>query len=359
MSEQKNIHISADLIRQWTQNCLQQAGADEAIAAAMAENLVAADLMGFRTHGLMRLRYNINCLRDGSSRPGGDYKVVSKRAAVQLWDADLLSGLYVVPKAVDTAIAMARECGTGTVIVKRAQHVAALAVYLERAVNEGMLIQLMCATPGQQVVAPHGAKSAWFSPNPFAIGAPTQSQPILFDISFSMTAAGKVRKAIAEQQPLPYSALITASGDYTTDATTFLNDPASVLAPLGGQELGYKGSGLCLFSELWTLALSQLGRHQEQPGLDANTVWIQVIDPSAFGNVEEFKAQAQALVDGMKAATPIDKSYPIRIPGEGAMATRARQLQSGVEYSPELWRQLEKVADFMQQPLPKRNTETN
>lgn len=352
MTVQKNIQVEANSMRQWAQACLEKAGAEPKLAQAMAEKLLAADLMGFRTHGLMRLRYNLNCLADGSSRRTGQYHVLKQRAAVQLWDADLVSGLYVVPEAITAAIAMAKECGTGTVVIKRAQHVAALAVYLEQATRAGMLIQIMCATPGQQAVAPYGAKSAWFSPNPFAIGAPTQQLPILLDISLSMTAAGKVRKAIAEQKPLPYPALITAAGDYTSDATTFLADPASVLAPLGGEDLGYKGSGLCLFSELWTLALSQLGRHQEQPGLDANTVWIQVVDPSAFGDADAFKAQAQALVDGMHQATPIDANKPVRIPGEGALATRERQLQSGVDYTPELWRQLKKVADSMQQPLP-------
>src|SRR5690554_2560761 len=256
MTKQKNIQVEAKLIRDWAESCLKQAGADANIAQAMAENLVAADLLGFRTHGLMRLRYNLKCLRDGSSRRSGEPLILSQRAAVQLWDAQLLSGLYVVPQAIAAAIAMARNCGTGTVVIKRAQHVAALAVYLEQATRAGLLIQMMCSTPGQQVVAPFGAKSGWFSPNPFAIGAPTTSEPILLDMSLSMTAAGKVRKAIAEQQPLPYPALITAEGDYSADATTFLAEPASVLAPLGGKQLGYKGSGLCLFSELWTMALS-------------------------------------------------------------------------------------------------------
>lgn len=352
MADQENIHVCANLMREWAQKCLEQAQASPEVAAAMAANLVAADLMGFRTHGLMRLRYNLNCLADGSSRPNGAIRVVSERAAVQLWDADLLSGLYVMPQAVGAAITMARHCGTGTVLVKRAQHVAALAVYLEQATEQGMLVQIMCATPGQQVVAPHGARSAWFSPNPFAIGAPTQGQPILLDISLSMTAAGKVRKAIAEQQPLPYPALITAAGNYTTDATTFLADPASVLAPLGGEQLGYKGSGLCLFSELWTIALSQLGRHQEQPGLDANTVWVQVVDPSAFGDAEGFKAQAQAMVDGIRSTKPINPQQPVRVPGEGAFAIRKQQLERGISYTAALWRQLEKIAQQTGIKLP-------
>ncbi|PWW12157.1 MULTISPECIES: Ldh family oxidoreductase [Pseudidiomarina] len=352
MTEQKNPRIDAKLMQAWAQQCLQQAGATEPVAAAMAQHLVAADLLGFRTHGLMRLKYNVDCLQQGQTKPSGEPQVISQRGALELWDADLLSGLYVMPQAVARAIAMARDYGTGTVLVRRTQHVAALAVYLEQAVAAGMLIQMMCATPGQAVVAPHGAKSAWFSPNPFAIGAPTLSDPVLFDVSLSMTAAGKVRKALAEQQQLPYPALITAAGDYTCDPATFVQDPPSVLASLGGELLGYKGSGLNLFSELWTLALSQWGRHQEQAGLDANTVWIQVIDPSALGASEAFQAQAQALVDGIHQCTPITASQPVRIPGEGALARRKQQLQQGIEYSPQLLHQLAKLGDKLGLDLP-------
>ncbi|KFZ30185.1 lactate dehydrogenase [Pseudidiomarina salinarum] len=352
MSESKIYRVDAAAINRWAQACAMQAGASAQIAADIARYLVAGDLLGFRTHGLLRLRYNLNCLESGQSKPAGEPRVLKQRAATQLWDADLLPGLHTMPKAIAAAIDMARECGTGTVIMRRTQHVAALAVYLEQATDAGMLVQLMAATPAQQAVAPFGAKSAWFSPNPLAIGVPTTSSPVLFDISLSMTAAGKVRTAIAEQRDLPYAALITAAGDYTCDPTTFLAEPPSVLAPLGGEQLGYKGTGLNLFSEFWTLALSQYGRHQAAGDGDANTVWVQVIDPDAFGDALEFRRQSQAIVDGMLATTSIDAAKPVRVPGSGALAARERQLNGGVEYTPAVWKQLQWCAEHCQQPLP-------
>ncbi|CAB0151816.1 L-lactate dehydrogenase [Pseudidiomarina piscicola] len=344
---------SAEALTDWATRCLESQGATCGVAQAMAKHLVAGDLMGFRTHGLLRLRYNLQALAKGATKASGQPRVAQERAAIALWDADLLSGLYVLPQAIEKAIAMARDYGTGTVIVRRTQHVAALAVYLEQATAAGMLIQMMCSTPAQQVVAPFGAKSASFSPNPFAIGVPTTSDPVLLDMSLSMTAAGKVRTAIAEGKQLPYPALITAEGDYSCDPNTFVAEPASVLASLGGEALGYKGTGLNLFSEFWTLALSDYGRADAQAADgDANTVWLQVVDPSALMAEGAFERQAQQLVAAVRQATPITPAQPIRLPGEGALSKRRQQLQTGIEYSAATWRQLEWCAEFCDEPLP-------
>lgn len=345
--------VDAKAITDWAQQCLMNAGAAPEIANAMATHLVAGDLLGFRTHGLLRLRYNLQALQRGVTKAQGQPRVVKARKAIALWDADLLSGLYVMPKAIETAIEMARTYGTGTIVLRRIQHIAALAVYLEQATEQGMLINALCATPAQQVVAPFGAKSACFSPNPFAIGVPTKSAPILLDMSLSMTAAGKVRTAIAEDKPLPYPALITPAGDYTTEARTFLADPASVLASLGGEQLGYKGTGLNLFAECWTLALGQYGRlDADASDEDANSVWIQVTDPDAIGDGKRFRELSSELVLAMKNCTPINPEHPVRVPGEGALATRQRQLTEGVEYTEAVWRQLKWCADNFGTQLP-------
>ncbi|PTB83051.1 lactate dehydrogenase [Pseudidiomarina aestuarii] len=344
--------VDEAFITDWANRVAQAAGASQAVAQSLATYLVAGDLMGFRTHGLLRLRYNVQCLEDGRARREGSPRVLSQRRATQLWDADLLPGPYVMPLAIDAACEMAEQCGTGTVVVRRSQHVAALAVYLEQAVERGFLVQLMAATPAQSVVAPFGAKSAWFSPNPFAIGAPALDHPVLFDVSLSMTAAGKIRTAIAEERDLPYAALITPKGDYSVDARTFTASPPSVIASLGGEMLGYKGTGLNLFSEIWTLALSNYGRADANASEgDANTSWIQVIDPSAFTDLDAFKQQVQAQVDGIVATTPIDPAKPVRVPGSGALATREQQLVAGIDYSNAVWKQLQWCAERYNVPL--------
>lgn len=345
-------------ILQWARQCLQQAGASEKIARHVGFYLLEGDLLGFSTHGLIRLLNNCQWLQDGSSSRDGEPQVLSQRAAVANWDAQSLPGPYVVPRAIEAAATMAKQAGSGTVVIRRSQHIAALAAYLSIATEQGLVVSLMCSTPGQRAVAPFGGKQAVFSPNPFAVGVPSSDTPLLFDISFSMTAAGKVRQAKANGVKLPYPALITAEGEWSDDPNTFFASPASAIAPLGGELLGYKGYGLTLFSEIWTMALGQYGRRQGHEDGDANSVWVQVIDPSAFGEQSVFIQQVDDLLRDCREAEPIEPEQPVRIPGQQALNKKQRQLSQGVEYSAATLKVLRRCAELTQVPLPTEHTKS-
>lgn len=352
--------MSTDVVRfdyselsDWARACLTEAGASGEVARNVGYYLLEGDLLGFSTHGLIRLLNNCQWLRGGKSLSKGQPVVLSERAAVANWDAQFLPGPYVVPQAIDAACKMAEQAGTGTVVVRRSQHVAALAAYLSIATDQGLVVSLMCSTPGQRAVAPFGGKEAVFSPNPFAVGVPSSKEPLLFDISFSMTAAGKVRQAKANGTRLPYKALIKPDGEWTDDPLTFFESPSSAIAPLGGEQLGYKGYGLTLFSEIWSMALSQYGRRQGSDDGDANSIWVQVIDPEAFGEKQKFLQQVDDLLaDSRKSASAVPEQ-PVRIPGEAAQQRKREQLQQGVSYSSATLKVLQRCAEFCGVDLPK------
>lgn len=337
----------------WACACLTEAGASGEVARNVSYYLLEGDLLGYSTHGLIRLLNNCQWLREGKSLPKGQPVVLSERAAVANWDAQFLPGPYVIPQAIDAACTMAQQAGTGTVVVRRSQHVAALASYLTIATEQGLVVSLMCSTPGQRAVAPFGGKEAVFSPNPFAVGAPSSGDPLLLDISFSMTAAGKVRQAKANNERLPYKALIQPSGEWTDDPLSFFDSPGSAIAPLGGEQLGYKGYGLTLFSEIWSMALSQYGRRQGSEDGDANSVWVQVIDPEAFGDKQAFIKQVDNLLEDARNSAPAHPDKPVRIPGQAAQQRKREQLQKGVCYSASTLNVLQRCAEYCGVALPK------
>lgn len=344
-------------LAQWAQLCLTNCGASGEVARNVAYYLLEGDLLGFSTHGLIRLLNNCQWLKDGKSLPKGQPIVLSERAAVANWDAQLLPGPYVVPQAVNEACEMAKQAGTGTVVLRRSQHVASLAAYLTIATDKGMVVSLMCSTPGQRAVAPFGGKEAVFSPNPFAVGVPSSKEPMLLDMSFSMTAAGKVRQAKAEDKKLPYKALIKPNGDWTDDPLSFFEPSGSAIAPLGGEQLGYKGYGLTLFSEIWSMALAQYGRIQGADDGDANNVWVQVIDPEAFGDKADFLKQVDSVLSDARNSAPENPETPVRIPGEAALARKSEQLKKGVIYSPSTLKVLKRCAEYCEAELPRAVSE--
>ncbi|RUO24549.1 lactate dehydrogenase [Aliidiomarina minuta] len=337
---------------QFAYTCLEHAGADSDVAQACATYLLEGDLLGFDTHGIKRLYYNLAQLRDKHSRGHGEPEIIRDRAAVATWDAHFLPGPYIAAKAVEEACYKARHAGTATIVVRRCQHVASLAAYLRIATDQGFVISLMASTPAQRSVAPHGGKAAVFSPNPFAIGVPTREQPMLLDISFSMTAAGKIKQAYERGQQLPWPAIIKADGKLSSDPADYVEQKDAAILPLGGADLGYKGYGLCLMSEIWTMALANYGRVQGRSDGESNTLCVQILDPAAFGESETFYDVTEELLDRARRCPPIDPQNPVRIPGQRSLERREQQLASGVELDDSILTLLAQCAEEFNVQLP-------
>lgn len=336
----EQVSIKVENLKTWAKACFLQSGAKDEMAEVMAETLIQGDLLGFTTHGVRRLPYNVKRLVKQDVNADAEIEILSQRAAVETWDAHTLPGIYVVPRAVEHACHMARNAGTGTIVVRRADHVAALAAYLEIATKRGLMVSIMASTPAQQSVAAFGGKSKVFSPNPFAIGVPTSTQPLLLDMSFSMTAAGKVNQAHDRGVDLPFNALIDQEGRATNRPEVYLQENGALL-PIGGIDHGYKGYGLCLMSEIWTMALSNYGRMYASEDGERNSVFVQVMDPSAFGELDVFKDVADDLIRRCRESEPVDQNQPVRVPGEKAQALREEQLKSGVKIDALVWEKLE------------------
>ncbi|RUO29074.1 Ldh family oxidoreductase [Aliidiomarina sanyensis] len=345
------VRVQHAQLMSFVSQCLRTAGAADSIAEAMATSLVEGDLLGFRTHGVRRLPYNVKQLQSRAMKGQGEVQVLRRRSAIETWDAEGLSGLYVAPKAVRTAIRMARAAGTGTVIVKRCEHVASLAAYLQAATDAGMVISMIAATPAQSSVAPFGGVQRVFSPNPYGFAAPTSGEPLVLDMSFSITAAGKVRQAYDRKEQLPWPAIIAKNGEATADPAEYIERDGAIL-PLGGTDLGYKGYGLCLMSEILTLGLSNYGRLQGAFDGEMNTLYVHVADPEAFGTRQDFLTVTDDLLRRCRESAPAIPKAAVRIPGERALELKRTQLREGVLLDELTWPRLQHLAQKLNVPLP-------
>src|SRR6188508_37649 len=97
----------------------ERAGLRHDMAADVADILVAGDLMGHTTHGLALLAPYLAEIEKGNMTKTGAPTVINVRAAVETWDGGRLPGPWLTRRALERAAAMARTCGTGTVVVRR------------------------------------------------------------------------------------------------------------------------------------------------------------------------------------------------------------------------------------------------
>jgi L-lactate dehydrogenase len=319
----------ADALKAFAHALLARAGVRDDMARDVAAILVDGDLLGHTTHGLALLAPYLAEIDKGTMAKAGEPRVVNSRPAAQMWDGGRLPGPWLTLRAFDAAAAMALTCGTGTVVIRRSHHIGCLAAYLKRMTDRGLMALLTCSDPAMKSVAPFGAVSPVFTPNPLAAGIPTSGDPILLDISASYTTNGLTGRLHNAKQMLPHPWIQDAHGNPTRDPAVLFGEPKGTLLPLGGLDAGHKGYALALLIEAATGGLAGHGRADPSDGWGA-TVFVQVLDPAAFGGASDFARQLDWLSDACHGATPRPGGPPVRLPGEHGLQRYREALANGV-----------------------------
>ena len=97
--------------------------------------------------------------------------------------------------------------------------------------------------------------------------------------------------------------------------------------------------------------MAGLGRADPPEGWGA-TVFVQVLDPAAFGGPRSFERQMDWLVDACHAAAPRPGVSRVRMPGENGLARYRDQLDDGVALYPAIMPALRVWADKLAVAVP-------
>ena len=327
---------------QFATDLLSAAGLKDDRARVVAETLVESDLMGHTTHGLQLLPLYLKEVRAGKMKWDGEPQVLSDKGSVMVWDGQYLPGPWLVHRAMDEMFLRMESHPVMTAVIKKSHHIGCLAAYPERATNKGLLMLLTCSDPRAKSVAPFGGLEPVYTPNPLAGGIPTEGEPILFDISMSTTSNGLVLRTLEEGKKLPHPWLLDSSGNATDDPAEFVKDPPATVLPLGGLDTGYKGFALGVLVEALTSGLAGYGR-VDNPDTWGASVFIQLIDPEAFGGRQSFQRVTQHLADACIRAKPI--AEPVRMPGSRALRLRDQQKKNGLRLHPSIPPALKKCGE--------------
>jgi L-lactate dehydrogenase len=168
-----------------------------------------------------------------------------------------------------------------------------------------------------------------------------------------ITAGGYVGRAHRAGEKMVGSYLKDNQGAITDDPATFFADPPGSILPIGGISHGYKGYALSMLTELLSMALGGYGRADDSSDDgEANSVFIQVIDPQAFGSLDDFKKQTNAIKSLCENSRSNDGEPSVRVPGQRAWQSRQQQLENGVELYPTIMQDLTIWADKLNVMLP-------
>jgi ureidoglycolate dehydrogenase (NAD+) len=240
--------IPADKLREFASACLEKLGLAGAEARFVAETLVAANLRGVDSHGVVRLPHYATRLRNGTVNARPNITARRTGPSTALVEGDAGMGQLVAARAMREAIALAKESGVGAVVARNSAHCGACAWFVEMAVKEGLIGVALTHT--DSIMVPPGMKRIFLGSNPIAFGAPG----VIIDMSTTHVAWGKILVARQEGKAIPPDWGIDADGRPTTDPHRVVG-----LAPTGG----HKGYALATMVEILCAQLAGVpfGRH--------------------------------------------------------------------------------------------------
>jgi len=311
----------------FTASCLEKLGLGTTDARLVAETLVASNLRGVDSHGVVRLPHYATRLRNGTVKPRPDIGVRRTGPSAAVVEGDAGMGQLVATRAMQEAISLAKSNGVGAVVARNSSHCGACAWFVEMAVKEGMVG--LALTHTDPIMVPPGMKRIFLGSNPIAFGAPGgDGPPVIVDMSTTHAAWGKVIVARQEGKPIPADWAVDAQGKATTDAGAAVG-----LAPTGA----HKGYALAMMVEILCALLAGVpfGLHVTKMYGELDKPrnlghFMLALDVARFTEPKAFGSRIKLLLQEIHAAEPADPSRPPMAPGEPERLMAAQREKEGV-----------------------------
>ncbi len=319
-------------------------------AHLLADSLVAAELWGHSSHGMLRLPWYVDRIRNGVMNAVTRTDTVIDHGALIVLDGNDGIGQVLTTQAVGLGVERARAHGISAVGVRHSNHCGTAAYFTRMAAEAGCVALL--ATNASPAMAPWGGREKKVGTNPWSIAAPAGRRGVaVMDIANTAVARGKIYLAAERNERIPAGWAADEHGRPTTDAQQAIH---GLILPMAG----HKGYVMSFMMDVLAGVLtgSHFGSQVAGPydpkrrsgcGHMLITIDIDAVMPRA-----EFEARMNTLIDEIKACPTAEGVENIFFPGElEAVNTRAN-LRSGIEVADQTWSSLAKLADETGAVLP-------
>jgi len=346
--------FSAEKLTRFASELLSAGGVSPDEAALIARSLVDANLRGYDSHGLMRIPYYVDRVKQGEVVPGAQFEVLRESPCLLTVDAHWGFGQTQARRLTRQLIEKATSTGVAAGTMIRCSHVGRLGEYCEMAAEPPGLVSMMMVNNhgAVQRVAPPGGKAARLSTNPMAFGIPNGEEPVVLDFCTCAAAEGKVRVKRIAGQRCPDGWLLDSEGRPTNDPNLLYADPPGTIRPMGGNQ-PYKGFGLSLVVEVLSGALSGGVCARETPiNQIGNCVFMLLLDPAHFGGRQHFAAEVTSLIAFIRGCPRVDGVDQITLPGDPERRMLARKISEGITFDHANWAQLTSLAEQLGVSIP-------
>lgn len=322
--------IAQDRLLDLAARALQSCGLAAQDARDAARILVIADLFGLSTHGVHRVISYGERLKIGGINARAVIRVEKKSPAIAMVDGDNGIGTLVGTRALEAAIAAARETGVGVAFARSSNHFGPIASYAWIAAQAGFAS--IIGSNASTTIAPSGGSDARLGNNPLGLCVPNPDpggDPVMLDMAMSVVARAKIRRALDRGETIPDTWATDSLGRPTADPRTALD---GFLQTIGG----YKGYGLALMVDLFAGLLSgsayltHVKSWVDEPTEAQNLGHVFILIDTAKLGLPDLGARISDFAAILRASPPSDPAVPVRLPGEAEFARMRLQRKEGM-----------------------------
>ncbi|MDB5616838.1 Ldh family oxidoreductase [Tardiphaga sp.] len=339
-------NVAPEILRTFAADLLTAGGFTAEQARQTSGLLVWANLRGAESHGVLRIPRYIEMVKLGIINSDAKPAFKTEMGAIAVLDADRAPGAVGMLLAAEKAIKLAGSHGIGWCSARNITHAGAIGYFAQKVAEAGMIGMVMTASKPLMIY--FGSSAEGVSTNPLAIAAPTADpdRPIVFDMSTSAAALGKIMAARDAGVAIPEGWGVDASGAGTTDPKAVKS-----MLPMAGP----KGAGLSLMIEIMSSVLiANPIISASLNGTDgaAFNGLVLAVDPVAFGDKAAFRQAVEELAQAIKGLPAAAEHEPVLLPGERGFAEAAKRTQEGIPIASGTLANLVAVATKYSVPIP-------
>ncbi|MBY0270129.1 MAG: Ldh family oxidoreductase [Burkholderiales bacterium] len=317
-------------------------GVPEKDARLIADTLVQADLWGHQSHGVLRLGWYLDRLRNKVMNPVTQPEFVIDGGALAVIDGHDGIGHVLAKLAAEEAVKRAKTHGIGAVGVRMSNHFGTCMYYTLMGARAGCV--MMLTSNGGPAMAPWGGRKKIVGTNPWSIAAPAgKHPPFVVDMANTGVARGKIYLARNKRQKIPLGWAISADGVPTTDPQEAID---GIILPMAE----HKGYAIAAMVDMMSGVLTGSGFlsavHSPYQTAEKSNCghFMLAINIEAMQPLAAFNARMEQFIAEIKSVPLAQGFDEVFYPGEMEARNNTRNRAKGIQFPDDTIADLRRIA---------------
>jgi L-2-hydroxycarboxylate dehydrogenase (NAD+) len=335
--------ISEKKLKKVVIEILKGYGENEKAASLAADCFVKADMRGISTHGTYLLTPMFQRVKAAMLNLPTKITLVKENNATSIIDGGNGLGQLAARKAMYISIEKAKKFGVSLTLLRNTNNIGFLGYYSNLASQENMIGFI--GSNAASSMAPWGSSEAFMGTNPISISIPARKEKsIILDMSSSVVARGKIRKAVRNKEKIPLGWAIDEEGSPTTDPDEALK---GTVLPIAGP----KGSALAIVIDIIAGMLSgsrfgpEVKTFHKLKGATGVGVFCMAIDINKFYDLDYFYSMVDSYICSIKNLKKVKSVSEIYLPGEIEFIREQKSHEEGIDLDSKVMKNLNDILE--------------